>query len=326
MSVNPVSRPAIVVSDLVKSYGANRPNAVDGISFEVHPGEILGLLGPNGAGKTTTVKSMLGLVEPTAGSVHLAGYDMARQRHKALPHAGAVLEGSRNIYWRLSVRANLKYFGALKGLRGRDLAARVERVLAMADLADRADDEARVLSRGMQQKAALAVAVLHDPAVLLLDEPTLGLDVQAARAIENTVRQLASEQKRAIVLTTHQMALAERLCDRVLVIDNGKKVVDGPVSDVLEGLGAQQTIEVHVGVALDPHTIGRIRQSFPHLSVVTEDDATLLSSSNNCTQRDMLDLVHLVDREGLPILHIGRRKATLEEVFVRLTTKEEQPA
>jgi ABC-2 type transport system ATP-binding protein len=321
MSVDPVYQPAIVVSNLVKSYQANRPNAVDGISFEVSPGEILGLLGPNGAGKTTTVKSILGLVEPTAGSVHLAGYDMARQRHKALLHAGAVLEGARNIYWRLSVRANLKYFGALKGLRGKDLAARVDRVLALVDLADRAEDEARVLSRGMQQKAALAVAVLHDPAVLLLDEPTLGLDVQAARAIESAVRQLASEQKKAILLTTHQMSLAERLCDRVFVISNGKKVVDGPMTDVLESFGEQQTIEVRVGVAVDDDTIERIRQVFPHLSVVTEEDSTLLSSSNGSTQRDMLDLVRLADEEGLPILHVGRRRATLEEVFVHLTSK-----
>jgi ABC-2 type transport system ATP-binding protein len=324
MSVNPLNRAAILVSNLVKSYRADRPNAVDGISFAVGPGEILGLLGPNGAGKTTTVKSILGLVEPTSGAVQLAGYDMAHQRHKALLRAGAVLEGARNIYWRLSVRANLKYFGALKGLRGRDLAARVDEVLALVDLTDRAGDEARVLSRGMQQKAALAVAILHDPAVLLLDEPTLGLDFQAARAIERAVRQFASKRNKAILLTTHQMALAERLCDRVLVVNNGRRVIDGPVNEVLESFGQQETIEVRVGAAVDDDTIERVQQVFPHLSVVTGEDSTLLSSSDRGTQQDLLRLVHLVDREGLPILQVGRRQTTLEEMFVHLTSREDQ--
>jgi ABC-2 type transport system ATP-binding protein len=310
---------------LVKSYQPNLPNAVDGISLEVRPGEILGLLGPNGAGKTTTVKSILGLVEPTAGSVHLAGYDMAHQRHKALLHTGAVLEGARNIYWRLSVRANLEYFGALKGLRGKNLAARVDRALELIGLADRAKDEARVLSRGMQQKVALAVAILHDPTVIMLDEPTLGLDVQAARAIESTVRQLARDQKTAVLLTTHQMPLAERLCDRIFVINNGKKVVDGSVTDVLERFGEHQTIEIHVGVAVDDDAVERIRQAFPHLSVITEGDSTLLSSLDGGTQRDMLNLIRLVDKEGLPILQVGRRRATLEEAFVHLTSREELP-
>jgi ABC-2 type transport system ATP-binding protein len=323
MSLNPANQPAIDVSNLVKSYNQNRPNAVDGITFRVNRGEILGLLGPNGAGKTTTVKSILGLVEPTAGSVRLAGYDMARHRHRALVHTGAVLEGARNIYWRLSVRANLKYFGALKGLKGADSAERIDLALARVGLADRADDEARFLSRGMQQKAALAVAVLHDPDVLLLDEPTLGLDVQAARAIESAVKHLASEENKAILLTTHQMSLAERLCDRVFVINGGQKVAEGPMADVLAGFDEHQTIEVHVGVTVDDDTTMRIRQVFPHLQVETEEESTVLSSPNKSSQQDMLKLVALVDEAGLPILQVGRRRATLEEVFVRLTSTED---
>ncbi len=163
---------AIAVSNLVNSYCAGRPNAVDGISFKVQPGSVFGLLGPNGAGKTTTVKAILGLVLPTSGSVRLAGYDMSRRRHKALLHTGAVLEGARNIYWRLSARASLEYFGALRGLWGKSLASRVADALALVGLSGRADEDARLLSRGMQQRLALAVAVLHNPDVLLLDELT----------------------------------------------------------------------------------------------------------------------------------------------------------
>jgi ABC-2 type transport system ATP-binding protein len=119
------------------------------------------------------------------------------------------------------------------------------------------------------------------------------------------------------------MPLAERLCDRVFVINNGRKVVDGPMTDVLASFGEQQTIEVRVGIGVKDDTIERIRQVFPHLSVDADEDSTLLSSSDGNTQRDLLDMVHLIDEEGLPILHVGRRRATLEEVFVHLTSKEE---
>jgi ABC-2 type transport system ATP-binding protein len=318
------TQPAIAVSNLVKSYRPDRPRAVGGISFEVAPGEIFGLLGPNGAGKTTTVKTILGLILPTSGSVRLAGYDMSRHRHKALRHAGAVLEGARNVYWRLSARANLRYFGALKGLRGKTLTARIEDVLALVDLADRANEETRHLSRGMQQKVALAVAMLHDPEVFLLDEPTLGLDVQAAKAIESTIRQLASEQRKAVLLTTHQMALAQRVCDRVFVINEGRKIAAGSTKDVIEEFGERhQTIEIRLGVIVDDGTLMRVQEDFPLLSTVTEEEATLLSWPDGTAQRDMLDLLNLLDAEGLPIVHVGRREATLEEVFVHLTSKGE---
>src|SRR4030066_415833 len=175
---------AFRVAQLVKSYKPDSPNAVDGISFEIESGTVFGLLGPNGAGKTTTIKMILGLIIPTSGSIKLAGYDISTHRNKALRHAGAVLEGSRNIYWRLSARANLEYFGALRGMHGGALKQRIDELLALVELSDRADEETREFSRGMQQKVALAIAMLHNPDVLLLDEPTLGLDVQSARTIE----------------------------------------------------------------------------------------------------------------------------------------------
>ncbi|MBN1810289.1 MAG: ABC transporter ATP-binding protein [Anaerolineae bacterium] len=307
----------------MKSYRAGRPNAVDGISFEVRPGSVFGLLGPNGAGKTTTVKTILGLITPTSGSVRLAGYDMASQRHRALRHTGAVLEGARNIYWRLSARANLEYFGALRGLWGKPLALRVAEVLALVGLAERADEEARLLSRGMQQKLALAVAVLHDPDVLLLDEPTLGLDVQAARSIEGAVRRLVDEQGKAVLLTTHQMSLAQKLCDGLFVINRGRKVVEGFTNEVIEKFGGHQTVEVHLGGIVGEDLLARVQRSFPLLSAVTEGESTVLSWSDAAPQQELLNLLHLLDAEGLPILRVGRRAATLEEAFIRLTSPEE---
>src|SRR4030042_3572025 len=138
--MNLQNQTGIRVSQLVKSYKPAPPNAVDGISFEIEPGTVFGLLGPNGAGKTTTIKMILGLVLPTSGSIQLAGCDVAKERNKALSHAGAILEGSRNVYWRLSARANLEYFGALRGIQGKNLTRRIDEGLDGVELADRAKE------------------------------------------------------------------------------------------------------------------------------------------------------------------------------------------
>jgi ABC-2 type transport system ATP-binding protein len=313
---------AIQVTQLVKSYDPQRLNAVDGISFEIEPGTIFGLLGPNGAGKTTTIKIILGLVLPTSGSVYLAGYDVLKQRNKALRHAGAILEGSRNVYWRLSMRANLEYFGALRGMKGKSLAQRIDDVLGLVELSDRANEEVRYLSRGMQQKVALATAILHDPDVLLLDEPTLGLDVQASRTIEQVLRQFVEQQGKTVVLTTHQMALAERLSDHIFVIHKGKKVEEGPTGEVIARFGGQrETMDIQLSVQIDPLTLERLTSVFPGLNASTESDKTILSWMDSGSQKEFLHLLNSIDAEGLTILHAGRRAATLEEVFVHLTSE-----
>lgn len=319
------ARPAVAVTNLVKSYRPEAPKAVDNLTFEIEPGTVFGLLGPNGAGKTTTVKMILGLVIPSSGSVSLAGFDISTQRRQALRHAGAILEGARNIYWRLSARANLEYFGALRGLRGPALARRIAELLALVDLADRADEEARYLSRGMQQKVALAAALLHDPDVLLLDEPTIGLDVQAARTIERTVRELADGGK-TVLLTTHQMALAERLCDRILVINNGREVAAGRTEEVLRTFGGRhQSVEVRLGAEVEAAVLQRLQQDFPELSAELEGGKTSLSWVDHAPQRELIRLLNRLDTEGLPIEQVGRRAATLEEVFVLLTSEGRLP-
>jgi len=317
--------PAIRVEHLIKSYGSERPNAVDGINFEIEKGTIFGLLGPNGAGKTTTIKMILGLVLPSSGSVHLAGYDMSRERNRALRHAGAILEGSRNVYWRLSARANLEYFGALRGLKGKSCARRIEEVLELVELADRADEEVRYLSRGMQQKVALATAILHDPDVLLLDEPTLGLDVQAARTIEKVIRQFVTQQDKTVVLTTHQMPLAERLSDRIFLIDKGKRIAEGATRDIIAQFGGQrETMEIELAGVVSPHILGRLQLEFTGLSAITNEEKTILSWIDSGSQKDFLHLQSKLDAAGLTILQAGKRSVTLEEVFVQLTSHPEK--
>ncbi len=314
-------QPAIRVSKLVKNYISDKPNAVDDISFEIEPGTVFGLLGPNGAGKTTTIKMILGLVLPTRGVIQLAGYDVSKERNKALRNAGAILEGSRNVYWRLTARANLEYFGALRGMRGKPLASRITEVLELVELTDRANEEVRYLSRGMQQKVALATAILHEPEVLLLDEPTLGLDVQASRTIERAIRQLVEKQSKTVVLTTHQMSLAERMCDRIFVIHKGKKVEEGLTSEVLARFGGQhETMEIQLSAIVRQDVLEQLKNSFPGLGATIEGDKTVLVWMDSGSQKEFLNLLNQLDKSGFVIQRAGRRAATLEEVFLQLTS------
>jgi ABC-2 type transport system ATP-binding protein len=319
--MNLQNQTAIRVSQLVKSYKPDPPNAVDGISFEIEPGTVFGLLGPNGAGKTTTIKMILGLVLPTSGSIQLAGFDVAKERNKALSHAGAILEGSRNVYWRLSARANLEYFGALRGMRGKPLDNRIVEVLDLVELSDRADEEVRYLSRGMQQKVALATAILHDPDVLLLDEPTLGLDVQASHTMEQVIRRFVKKEGKTVLLTTHQMDLAERLSDRIFVINKGKKVEEGPTSEVIDRFGGQhETMEINLSTVANMDVLDRLIKGFPGLSAAIEGDKTVLTWMDTGSQKELLNLLNQLDANGMTILQAGRRAATLEEVFLHLTS------
>jgi len=308
---------------LYKTYGANQVQAVAGVSFGVERGQILGLLGPNGAGKTTTVKILLGLVEPDAGSALIAGHDVKKQRAAALSQVGAILEGARNIYWRLSARKNLEYFGTLRGLTGAHLRSRIAEVLDLVEMASRADEETRYLSRGMQQRIALAMALLHDPLVLLLDEPTLGLDVRASRTIEEVVRKQAAMGK-SILLTTHQMDLAQKLCDRIVVINKGQIVTQGTTQEVVNYFGdQQQTILIRLEGLLPADLSDQITARYPEMAVSANETHTELAwSKPGLSQPELLAFLGEIDAMGLVLRQVGRREATLGEVFVRLTSEE----
>jgi ABC-2 type transport system ATP-binding protein len=226
-SITPTaSRAALGVEDVTKIYPARwgRPplTAVSGVSFGLSRGEILGLLGPNGAGKTTTLKMIAGLLRPTSGRIVIGPFDVARQRSQAASQLGAVLEGNRNLHWKLTVRENLEYFGALKGVTG--LRSKSEELIERLDLGSHHRKRVGELSRGLQQRVAIAIALLNSPRLLLLDEPTLGLDVVAASTFKEIVRAIAHEGC-GIVLTTHQMEVAQELSDRIAIIAGGKLAV-----------------------------------------------------------------------------------------------------
>jgi ABC-2 type transport system ATP-binding protein len=227
----------IEVRDLRKSYGSLR--AVDGVSFDLHPGETFGLLGPNGAGKTTTIHLMVGVLKPDAGSVRINGGadptrpDVRRQIGIA-PQAQA-------LYADLTGEENLAFFARLYGLAGARLAERVAWALEFSGLADRRKHAVRTYSGGMQRRLNLAVALVHDPPVLFLDEPTVGVDPQSRNHIFDSIEAL-KKQGRTILYTTHYMEEAQRLCDRVAIMDRGKILALDTVSGLLDAHGGRSVI------------------------------------------------------------------------------------
>ena len=228
----------IRVESLEKTYPSRKGQApikaVDGISFCVSEGELLGFLGPNGAGKTTTVKMLCGLIRPDVGQVFINNIDLIQRRIPALAEVSAVLEGNRNVYWRLTARENLEFFAALKGLSPGKVRGDIDHYLEIFNLKQKANVEARKLSRGMQQKLAIAVALISQSKVILLDEPTLGLDVQASYEIRQLLKQIVEEQGRTIILTTHDMNVVQDTCQRVIIVNEGRIVADDSVHNLLD--------------------------------------------------------------------------------------------
>ena len=226
----------IETTNLVKRYGEK--TAVDDVSFSVQSGEIFGFLGPNGAGKTTTIKMIVGLLQPTSGIVKVAGYNVQEEPLKAKASNGYVPD-EPNLYAKLTGRELLQFVGDLYGIDKQHIEHRSEELLRLFDLTAAGDETIDSYSHGMQQKTALAAALMHDPQVLVLDEPTVGLDPRSARLIKDLLRQMA-DRGSAIFLSTHILEIAERMCDRIGIINKGELIAIGSM-DELRSLGKGET-------------------------------------------------------------------------------------
>ena len=286
------------------------------LDLRVPSGQVIGLLGANGAGKTTTIKMMCGLVVPTAGEVLLNGHPVRRNRGDAMRQVGAVLEGTRNVYWRLSAWQNLFYFGRLKGVTGRRLRATAEQLLRDLDLWARRDDPVRDFSRGMQQKVAIACALVADPPIVLLDEPTLGLDVQAARTVRDWVQRLARERGKTVVLTTHQLSLAQQVCNRIAIMRQGELIADQPISELLN-LFRRDYYQIRLRGVLEGEHLYRLETLLPELALLEENGHTLLTVAIG-EQAALYALLDIVQQTGLPLLSVQEVEPDLEEIFVEL--------
>ena len=236
----------IETHDLIKRYG--NKVAVNNVSFNVYSGEVFGFLGPNGAGKTTTLKMIVGLLQPTSGMVKVAGYDVQTQSMLAKASCGYVPD-TPNLYAKLTGRELLRFVSDLYNLDRHQVAHRVDELLRMFDLANAADDTIDSYSHGMQQKASLAAALMHDPKVLVLDEPTVGLDPKSARLIKDILRQLA-DRGAAVMLSTHILEIAERMCDRIGIINKGQLIAVGTMDELrmLDKAGQASLEDIFLGL------------------------------------------------------------------------------
>ncbi|MGD1952903.1 MAG: ABC transporter ATP-binding protein [Leptolyngbyaceae cyanobacterium] len=290
---------------LKKSYGRGkrRFEAVRDVSLQLFAGEVLAFLGPNGAGKTTTIKMMSGLVRPDAGQVRIDGLDPHRQSG-ALKRVGAVLEGNRNLYWRLTPLENIEYFGGLRQVPRRIARQRGEHLLEQFGLSDKYKTPVQKLSRGMQQKLAIAVALVHQPTLLLLDEPTLGLDVEASETVKTLVRDVAAAGC-AILLTTHQLDVAEELSDRVAIIRQGQIVAEQPTQELIQQFSGS-TYRIDCGATVDPQRAQKI----------TALGGTVASDQIHFSGDALYELLDIL--RPLPIKEIRQDQADLTDVFLSL--------
>ncbi len=304
----------MTISGLVKTYGDL--TAVDNISFSVNRGEILGILGPNGSGKTTTLKSILGLLYYDQGVITIEGMSPFKQRAAVLKRTGAVLEGARNIYWYLSPRENLMYFAGIKGLSGREIKPRVEYLLENLKLDDVADKEIRQFSAGMKQKCALACALVHNPDILLLDEPTLGLDVEIGIHIRKWLGDISRKDGKTILITSHNMDFIESVCDRVLIMRKGKIVSHESVESLKEKFAGR-----FFRIELNRTPEENLMKSLSELGSVSLCDNTIDMELSDLGS--LLPLLQLLKDAGHDLKDFKTMENDLEDIFLEMIREEE---
>jgi ABC-2 type transport system ATP-binding protein len=303
----------LVADHLEKKFGAI--TAVADVSFAATPGEVLGLLGPNGAGKSTTISMLAGLTKPDSGSVTIdgialgTGADPTKRRLGLVTQEIALLE-------ELPARMNLEFFGGLYGLAGRALAVRIAAVLELTSLTDRAADLPSEFSGGMRRRLNIACALLHEPQILLLDEPTVGVDPQSRNAIFETIEVLAGEG-RTLIYTTHYMEEVERLCDRIVIIDHGKVLAD----DTLSGLLASAPVANKLTLKYDLPPDGAALAEITGLAGVSgvELSGTELSVSAADLGTAAPRVLERLAARGFSCQELTSRRSNLEDVFLALT-------
>ena len=299
-------------SHLNKSFG--KQQAVCDVSFTLLRGQTLGLIGPNGAGKSTTVSMLCGLLRPDSGEVLLQGVAIGQGSSEAKRQIGLVPQDLA-LYEDLSARENLKLFGALYGLHGKALRSRCDEVLELTQLSERAKDLINTFSGGMKRRLNIAAALLHDPQLLILDEPTVGIDPQSRNAIFDSL-ELLKQQGRSLIYTSHYMEVVERLADHIVVIDHGKVIADESPADLYLRLPAAAALQVDLQAQISADTLVLL-ETRPGVSSVISTGQHLEIALANTT--DALPVLDWLAAQGCQALHFGTAKASLEDVFLTLT-------
>ena len=309
-----MSEPILIAQDLRKSYGD--VEAVKGISLQVARGEVFGLLGPNGAGKTTTISMLTGLLEPSAGQITVDGLDLKKHTNQVKAKMGLVPQ-ELALYPTLSARQNLLFFGRIYGLKGSELRQRVDEVLEMIGLTDRADDAIEDYSGGMKRRVNIGAGLLHKPQILFLDEPTVGVDPQSRNAIFESVEAL-NRAGMSVIYTPHYMEEAQRLCHRVAIVDLGEVIALDTPSALIRGLGGGI-----IAIGLEEGMVGEMLEPLGEVNgvkAVSRTDGKVKVETQRM-QEALMGILELTNRQDVRITSLEQWEPNLESVFLHLTGK-----
>jgi len=290
--------------------------AVDDISFDVEPGELFGLLGPNGAGKTTTVKMLTTLLIPSGGTARVLGEDVVHQADRLRARIGFIFGGERGLYWRLSGNDNLRYFSSLYHVEPEVARKRIPYLLELVGLSDRAKEKVDGYSRGMKQRLHIARTLLHDPEMLFLDEPTIGLDPVGARELRHVIRDLQAEKK-TILLTTHYMFEADALCQRLAVINKGRIIALDTPAGLKRHVKDLAVVDVEV-FGIPDENLARLR-ALPSVDTVSVENLDQRQIVRVQTTEGSASVPAIVEAlAGLRLGKVDVREPSLEDAYVRL--------
>ncbi|UCE29221.1 MAG: ATP-binding cassette domain-containing protein [Candidatus Bathyarchaeota archaeon] len=298
--------------------------AVDHINLKIEEGELFGLLGPNGAGKTTTIKLLCTLLIPDEGTATVNGYDVTKHPREVQRSIGVVTGGERGLYWRLTGRENLWFFSQLYNIPGNIAKKRIDELLPLVELEKRADDHVEKYSRGMKQRLHVIRGLINDPPILLMDEPTLGLDPGSARVIRDFVKdKLQGEQNKTILHTTHYMEEADQLCDRIAIIDHGKIIALDTPGKLKKKIRRTDIISLTVSNLRQAdekrlQTIDGVKKAVTVFTDPTVGGATIKIHCDNAEEVMPVATEFLI-RNGARIMTLEQAKPTLEDVFVSMT-------
>lgn len=319
------------VEGLARQFKINSKGVIDavkGISFYIGTGEVYSLLGPNGAGKSTTIAMISGLIEPTRGEAFIDGHSIQREPLQAKRLLGVVPQEIA-LYPKLSARQNLEFFGRMYGLSGSMLARRVDEVLDIIDLAERQHDKIETFSGGMKRRVNIGVGLIHQPRLIYMDEPTVGVDPQSRRRILDTVLHLRDELGMSVLYTTHYMEEAQELSDRVGIIDHGEIIAEGTVGELIRQVGEEDRLVLHVGDQVLPAGLTeRLRAEVEgitevHVEQHMPEDAlspdTILTILAKRGRKALPDLLQVAASAGLDVISVEVREPDLEAVFLHLT-------
>lgn len=301
----------LTVQDLRKSFGDFQ--AVKGVSFSVEEGESFGLLGPNGAGKSTSINMITGLFPPSAGSIHINGIDVIKTPKDAQKWIGVVPQEIA-LYQSMSARENLKFWGRMYGLSGRELEKSVEEVLDIIGLKDRAKDKVETFSGGMKRRVNIGAAILHKPKMLIMDEPTVGIDPQSRNHILETVKRLNSEGM-TIIYTSHYMEEVEYLCERIGIIDHGQFIASGSISELRETIGDRSRIVL--SIEKGSTDAEGLKKLLGHDDFQLGENELVMFHSQ--PQQILSELIQTVTKAGIKVTSVNIVEPNLESVFLHLT-------